>query len=258
MKCSNFVNAFSLYDLNGTLCTNSRTMKSITFLIAFLFFAIHLEAQPWESYVISVKGDTINCVDMKKQKQGRWVVKVEPLRGEPGYEEEGEFVDSKKEGLWRRYNLTGDLLAVENYRWGFRDGKQMYFTPIGDLLREEAWRAVNPENPYDTIEVPDLNNPMVSVNKVIKQESSEIRHGTWNYYDPSTGRIMKTESFSYGMKLDALGRPIMDTTGNAAAKPVKAASATPAKKPAAVEEWEKKQNGKKQVKVRDGRTSPGG
>lgn len=233
-------------------------MKSITFLTAFLFFAIQLQAQPWESFLISVKGDTINCVDMKKQKQGRWVLKVEALRGEPGYEEEGEFVDNKKEGLWRRYNLTGDLLAVENYRWGFRDGKQMYFTPIGDLLREEGWRAVNPENPYDTIEVPDLNNPMVNVSKVIKQESSEIRHGTWNYYDPSTGRIVKTESFNYGMKLDALGRPIMDTTGNAAAKPVKAASATPAKKPAAVEEWEKKQNGKKQVKVRDGRTSPGG
>lgn len=233
-------------------------MRSITFLTVFLFFVINLQAQPWESYLISVKGDTINCVDMKKQKQGRWVIKVEALRGEPGYEEEGEFVDNKKEGLWRRYNLTGDLLAVERYRWGFRDGKQMYFTPIGDLLREEAWRAVNPENPYDTIDVPDVNNPMVSVTKVVKQESSEIRHGTWNYYDPSTGRIVKTESFNYGMKLDALGRPIMDTTGNAAAKTAKPASSTPAKKPAAVEEWEKKQNGKKPVKVRDGRTTPGG
>lgn len=232
-------------------------MKPLLLFISIVL-STHLVAQPWESYVISVKGDTINCVDMKKQKQGRWVVKVEALRGEPGYEEEGEFVDSKKEGLWRRYNLTGDLLAVENYRWGFRDGKQMYFTPIGDLLREEAWRAVNPENPYDTIEVPDMNNPMVNVSKVIKQESSEIRHGTWNYYDPSTGRIVKTESFSYGMKLDALGRPIIDTASNASTKPVKPASTTPAKKPAAVEEWEKKQNGKKQVKVRDGRTSPGG
>ena len=227
-------------------------------LFVTLVLSTNLVAQPWESYLISVKGDTINCVDMKKQKQGRWVIKVEALRGEPGYEEEGEFVDNKKEGLWRRYNLTGDLLAVERYRWGFRDGKQMYFTPIGDLLREEAWRAVNPENPYDTIEVPDLNNPMVNVTKVVKQESSEIRHGTWNYYDPSTGRIVKTESFSYGMKLDALGRPIMDTASNASTKPVKAASTTPAKKPAAVEEWEKKQNGKKPVKVRDGRTTPGG
>ena len=69
---------------------------------------------------------------------------------------------------------------------------------------------------------------------------------------------MKTESFNYGMKLDALGRPIMDSTGNASAKPVKPTTTTPAKKPAAVEEWEKKQNGKKEVKVRDGRTTPGG
>jgi hypothetical protein len=218
-----------------------------------------LAAQSWESFLISVKGDTINCVDKQKMKQGKWVIKVEALRGEPGYEEEGEFVDNKREGKWRKYNLTGDLLAMENYRWGFKDGKQMYFTSLGDLLREESWRAVNPENPYDTIEVPDLNNPMVNVSKVVKQETSELRHGTWNYYDPSTGRIIKTESFSYGMKLDASGRPIMDSTGaSSSVKQAKTTSATPAKKPAAVEEWEKKQSGKKQIKVRDGRTSPGG
>lgn len=232
-------------------------MKPLLLFIAIVYSTC-LVAQPWESYIISVKGDTINCVDMKKMKQGRWAIKVEALRGEPGYEEEGEFVNDKREGIWRKYNLTGDLLAMENYRWGFKDGKQMYFTPLGDLLREEGWRAVNPENPYDTIEVPDMNNPMLTVTKVVKQDVSELRHGTWKYYDPSTGRIAKTESFSYGMKLDAMGKPIMDTASNAAVKNMKTPSTTPAKKPAAVEEWEKKQNGKKQVKVRDGRTSAGG
>lgn len=233
-------------------------MKPLLLLISMVL-STTLVAQRWESFLISVKGDTINCIDKQKQKQGRWVIKVEALRGEPGYEEEGEFVDSRKEGIWRRYNLTGDLLAMENYRWGFKDGKQMYFTSIGDLLREEAWRAFNPENVYDTIEVPDMDNPMVNVQKIVKQEISEVRHGTWNYYDPSTGRIIKTESFSYGMKLDASGRPIMDTTGAAVSTQTTTKPAgTTTKKPAAVEEWEKKQSGKKQIKVRDGRTSSGG
>jgi len=219
-----------------------------------LFFSMMISSafsQLWESFQISVKGDTINCVDHNKLKQGKWVVRVEPLRGEPGYEEEGVFENDGKEGFWRRYNLTGDLLAVENYRWGFKDGKQTYFTVLGDLLREESWKAINPENEYDTIEVPDLNNPMVTQEKIVKHESSELRHGPWKYYDPNTGMIAKTENYNYGQKMDALGRPIAD---GSATKNTTTSSAKPPAKPAAVEEWEKKNSGKKKVTVRDGRT----
>lgn len=225
----------------------------IPYIIFLLLLCGQLAAQNWESFQISVKGDTINCTDKKQMKQGKWVLRVEALRGEPGYEEEGEFWDNRKEGPWRRYSLMGDLLAIENYRWGFRDGKQMYFTSMGDLLREEGWRAVNPENPYDTIEVPELDNPLVMTQKIVKQESSEIKHGTWKYYDPSTGMIVKSESFSYGQKLDALGRPVA-TTGNSGSTKSLNDSSKASKKPATVEEWESKQSGKKKIKVRDGRT----
>lgn len=223
-------------------------------IIALMFMLpLTMLAQPWESFQISVKGDTINRLDKNKLKQGKWVVRVESLRGEPGYEEEGEFLDDKKEGVWRRYNLTGDILAIENYRWGFRDGKQLYFTPLGDLLREEGWRAVNPKNPYDTIEVPDLNNPMVTMQKVVKHEASEIRHGAWKTYDPSTGMIRKTENYTYGQRLDGLGRPITDTSSTATTQPLSSEKKEKAK-PAEVLEWEKKNAGKKKVTVRDGRT----
>jgi hypothetical protein len=228
-------------------------MKVPYIIFFILLISGQVAAQNWESYQISVKGDTINSTDKNKLKQGKWVLRVEALRGEPGYEEEGEFLDNRKEGPWRRYSLMGDLLAIEKYRWGFRDGKQMYFTPMGDLLREEGWRAVNPENPYDTIEVPELDNPLVMTQKVVKQESSEIRHGTWKYYDPSTGTIVKTESFSYGQKLDASGRPVATTGSTGTTKSLNDSSKA-TKKPATVEEWENKQSGKKKVKVRDGRT----
>jgi hypothetical protein len=226
-------------------------MKPVIIAIILLLPFV-LTAQQWESYEISVKGDTINAVDRKKMKQGKWVVRVESLRGEPGYEAEGEFIDDKKEGPWRRYNLSGDILAIENYRWGFRDGKQTYFTSIGDLLREESWKAVNPLDPYDTIEVPDLNNPMVTTSKVIKHESSEIKHGAWKFYDPSSGMIKKSENYTYGQRLDGLGRPIAEGA-TPATKPLET-EAKAKSKPAAVEEWEKKNEGKKKVAVRDGRT----
>ncbi len=229
----------------------NETMKQLLIIISFLL-PLCLSAQQWESYQISVKGDTINAVDKKKMKQGKWVVRVESLRGEPGYEEEGEFVDDKKEGPWRRYNLAGDILAIENYRWGFRDGKQTYFTSIGDLLREEGWKAVNPLDPYDTIEVPDLNNPMVMTSKIIKHESSELKHGPWKFYDPATGMIKKSENYTYGQRLDGLGRPITESASSTT-KPVSTDPKAKAK-PAAVEDWEKKNAGKKKVEVRDGRT----
>ena len=135
-------------------------MKRIILLSVVAFCALIGNAQ-WASYQISVKGDTINCVDKSNKKQGPWVVRVNELRGEPGYEEEGIFADDRKEGIWRKYNLTGDLLAVENYKWGNMDGLQQYFTTFGDLLREESWRAINPDNPYDTIDVPDVTNPNI-------------------------------------------------------------------------------------------------
>ena len=234
-------------------------MKLSLLTLVFLIQGLALQAQRWESFLLSVKGDTINCVDRKKMKQGKWVLRVEALRGEPGYEEEGEFVDDKKEGPWRRYNLTGDILAIENYRWGFRDGKQMYFTTLGDLLREEAWRAVNPENPYDTIEVPDPDNPLVTMEKVVRQESSELKHGTWKYFEPGTGQLKKSESFSYGMRLDPSGKPVAETAPGAGKNtpPDSGGKAQTANKPAAVADWEKKNSGKKSVKVRDGRTNTG-
>jgi len=207
------------------------------------------QAQLWTSYQLSVTGDTINCVDKKNLKQGKWVIRTEELRGEPGYEEEGEFADDKKEGPWRRYNLQGDILAIEFYKWGNRDGKQQYFTMLGDLLREESWKAVNPENPYDTIDVPDLNNPMVMQSKIIKHEAAEVKNGSWKFYDPATGMILKTEYWVYGQKEKA--------GGGATTQPVSGDPAKASPKPKAVEDWEKKNAGKKKVTVRDGRTSGG-
>ena len=44
-----------------------------------------------KDYTISAKGDTINGLNQKGEKQGKWVIHVDEVRGEPGYEEEGLF-----------------------------------------------------------------------------------------------------------------------------------------------------------------------
>jgi len=112
-------------------------------LILFLSFRGFSQAG---SFIIGVKGDTLNKIDAKNLKQGKWVVRTDVVRGEPGYEEEGEFKNNRKEGTWRIYSLQGDLTGLEFYKWGNKDGICQYFNPSGALVREESWRALNPDN----------------------------------------------------------------------------------------------------------------
>ena len=215
--------------------------------LIFLLLLVSVESQAqWKNFIISVKGDTLNRLDQSDKKQGPWVLRVEDLRGEPGYEEEGYFEDSKKIGIWRRYALTGDLTAIENYKWGEKDGKQQYYSKMGDLLREESWRATNPENPYDSVQVPDPVIPNKWETKIVKLEVASVAHGVWKFYDPSTGFITKQETYFFGQK----DKKDLENK-NASASQSKPAG----EKPKQVTDWEKENSGKKKVKVRDGSTA---
>src|SRR3981081_1151341 len=112
-------------------------------VILLLLFFIKGTAQ-YKEFTLSAKGDTLNAIDKKGLKQGKWVNTVGEIRGEPGYEEEGLYKDDKKTGPWRKYNSTGDILAVENYRFGGKDGIQQYFSFLGNLEKQEEWRGFNP------------------------------------------------------------------------------------------------------------------
>jgi hypothetical protein len=203
--------------------------------------------------MIGVHNDTLNCTDNNNLKQGKWVVHMPGLRGEPGYEEEGVFKDDKKEGVWRRYNLQGDVLAIENYKWGYKNGFCDYYDMWG-MVREESWKATNPVNPYDTIQVPDLNDDSKIYLKVIKIDATTTEHGTWTYYNSQRGTITKTESYVLGQRVDPLtGKPLKSNQ-------ITAFDSTAANKnivktiPKEVSDYEKKNSGKRKIKVRDGQT----
>ncbi len=219
-----------------------RGLKLMIILFMLQAFAVNAFSQ-YKEYKISVKNDTINAIDQHNLKQGKWVISVPELRGEPGYEEEGTFVNGKKEGLWRRYNLTSDLLAIENYRYGGKDGPQQYFTKLGDLVREEKWRAYNPDAPYDTIPVYGTGSNEIISYKIVKAEQYSVRDGEWKFYDPATGRIMKTETYDRGhLQTPATTTALADEKPKAKVKPKE------------VLEFEKKNSGRKKVKLREGQT----
>lgn len=221
-----------------------------------LFFLLHQAALgQCRTYKLSSRGDTLNCTDMQGLKQGKWKIHAEPLRGEPGFEDEGGFVNDKREGVWRRYNLMGDLVAVENYRWGYKNGLCRYFT-IAGLEHEENWLAMNPSKAYDTINVQDLQDPDRYDKVIVKAEGRSLKHGIWRYYYPRTGQILRTERYmldqpytppsSSGKPDSTAGKATADTSGVSKTKPAEKP------KPKEVLEFEKKNAGKK-VKVRDGR-----
>jgi len=199
----------------------------------------------YKSFKLNADGDTLNAITNSGLKQGKWVIHVDEIRGEPGYEEEGIFAKNKKEGIWRLYNLTGDLIGVENYKLGGKDGVQQYYTYLGDLVREESWRAYNPDAPFDTIPIYGIGSNEILEFKIVKAEQYSVKHGEFKYYEPGTGILMKTEKYDRGL-LVTPGAPVVPLT-------------TVTEKPKKIEktpemlEWEKKNKGKKKV-VRDGRT----
>jgi hypothetical protein len=142
-----------------------------------------------------------------------------------------------------------------------KHGKCMYFTNAGEPLREENWRAIDPSNPYDTVDIKDVNDPSKIVRReVIKLEPNSYKNGTWTYYDPMSGTVAKTETW----QMDKLKTPeeLKPAEGDDMT-PVDASDGktTTAKKedkkptkPKEVMDFEKKNSGKKKVKYRDGAT----
>lgn len=224
-------------------------MKNFSLILLTL---LSLQALPalaqYKSFKISARGDTINRVDNKGKKQGKWVQRVEPLRGEEGYEDEGIYKDDVKEGVWRHYTLIGDPIGFETYLNGGKHGLQQYYSPFGDLLREESWRGYNPDAPFDTIAVYGTGSNEIVDYKIVKAQQYSVKHGAWKYYEPITGRLIKSEEWERN-RLVLPNQPKETLVTNTDPKVKKVIPKT-----AEMLEWEKKNKGKKKV-LRNGETS---
>ena len=211
-------------------------------LFLFTCFSLVNHAQ-YKSFSLTEKGDTINGVNKDGQKIGKWLYRFEELRGEPGYEEEGVYVKGQKHGYWRRYSLQGDLVAVEHYILGGKDGLQQYYSFVGNLEREENWKGYNPDSPYDTIPVYGEGSNEILRYNIVKAEPYAVKHGAWKFYDEE-GRIIRTEMWDR----NRIAAPQNEKTEVVTqTKPKK-----PEKTPEMLE-WELKNKGKKGA-IRDGKT----
>ncbi len=238
-------------------------------LIIALLISFNGHAQ-WKTYTIGKRHDTLNRVDMKGLKQGPWVVHIDPLRGEDGYDEQGYYENDLREGIWKRFSNEGDLLAVESYYLGMKSGRCKYYLYTGELQREESWRAIDPKNPFDTINVVDVNDPSKILRKeIVKVEPNSYKHGTWTYYNTENGTIKSTEEWVMNKRKEDVAvangteddlAPIDVTKDGSKSKTSTTTAQAGEKKvakPQQVVEYEKKNSNKKKIKVRDGSTGGG-
>lgn len=208
--------------------------------IFFLLLSTNSFSQ-WKNYRLINDGkDTINRIDQDGKKQYEWINRVETVRGEPGYEEEGEYRNDRKEGEWRIFSLMGDLIGIENYKWGNKDGMVQYFSLHGNLRMEQSWKALNPDKQYDTIQVEDVDKLESYSEVIIKNDGAALKHGEWKIYDPESGALVKTEKYVLGK--------LQEDKSTAATEKTKTIE-----KPKEVQEFEKSKKGKK-VRFQDGST----
>lgn len=215
-------------------------MRQIIFVLFVQLISLSGFSQ-LKDFTIGPRGDTLNGVDLKGQKQGKWVNHYDEIRGEPGYEEEGVYKDNRKEGTWRLYNLQGDLIGLETYKWGNKCGICQYFGINGSVLREESWIALNPNKLYDTLVIEDVEHLDKYKTVIIKNSGAAIKDGVWKYYDPFTGMLTRTETWDLGKleKAQAAGQRMPPDSTQAIAKPKE------------VLEFEKKAS-KHKIKYQDG------
>jgi hypothetical protein len=131
----------------------------------------------------------VNQVDAQQRKQGEWQEEMPEVRGEPGYTWEGTYVDNLKEGIWKKYALSGGIIAEETYKHGQLNGHCRYFYSNGLVSAEGSFVAMGIDGEIDSYRVID---PVTGDERFeeVKRTGSSERHGMWKIYDEE-GKMTK-------------------------------------------------------------------
>lgn len=135
----------------------------------------------------------INQLDSKGNKHGMWLNKIPEYKGHPAYTEIGSYYKGLRTGPWYKVNTEGDLVAIENYKKDYFDGEVKYFVK-GQVTCIGKYRGLNPDVQVDTIMVED---PVTGKQELVAVQADRgtVRHGTWRFYNETTGSIEKVEEY---------------------------------------------------------------
>lgn len=110
-------------------------VASCVYFITFLLFCI----LPKDA----ISQDTLNFVDGANLKQGHWIIK-NSIKKTPGYKEnqiieEGNYLNSKKTGLWKQFYETGKIKSEITYKNNIPFGYAKFYFRNGNISEEGNW-----------------------------------------------------------------------------------------------------------------------
>ena len=115
-------------------------MTKFLFLLSF-FLTLHFFSGAQSFQLLN--GDTINRLDTANMKQGRWMVynktKKLPDYTDDQLVEEGNYVDGKKEGVWKKYWNNGKLASEITYKNNLQNGYAKIYYKNGNISEEGTW-----------------------------------------------------------------------------------------------------------------------
>ena len=171
-------------------------MRLFPFLVSMLVISLSFKASAQNGAAGDVQSEErtpVNQVDSRGQKHGMWWISVAPRMGEPGTTEFGNYDHGIKYGLWYKLDSEGDLVAVESFRNSVLDGEVKYYDQ-GRLYCSGNYLGLNPKYKFDTIMVMDPITHNESY-KVIPTINGSVRHGTFQYFNPRNGHLIKEEEY---------------------------------------------------------------
>ena len=112
------------------------------------------------------------------------------------------------------------------------------------------------------VDVYDIKDPNKVYQVEVKLDASSVPHGIWKLYDPETGKVVRKDNYILGKLDDGSGTAngiIKKTEGKTDKEDKKDNEEIKEKpkekpKPREVQDFEKKNDGKKKYKIRTGET----
>jgi antitoxin component YwqK of YwqJK toxin-antitoxin module len=116
--------------------------KRVCFFIFFLGFFSFLQQGYAQKFEL-LKGDTINQEDASGIKKGHWMIynrtKKLPDYTDDQLVEEGQYINNRKEGIWKAYHNNGKLKSEITYVSGRPNGFSKFYYKSGLPNEEGTW-----------------------------------------------------------------------------------------------------------------------
>jgi antitoxin component YwqK of YwqJK toxin-antitoxin module len=166
-------------------------VNKIMILVAFLYMSKG-RAQSYE--IDPLKYDTINKIDTKGKKQGKWIIynavrsnnQVKILASQKGC-----FINSAKNGTWEELYPSGYSKSKIDYDFGYAKGKALMFNDKGGLSESGNWNIDHWEGVYRSY----YSNGKLKFEFIYDKNGA--RNGCQKYYYEN-GNLMRTGNFSNG------------------------------------------------------------